>query len=331
VAFLEGLLIVARDGNLRTILLIMAASWLLLGALDIFYAVLAIDVLSLGDPGVGFLGAATGVGALLGSAVAVTLVGFRRLGRPLVLAGLAYGGAIVVAGLQPHSSAALLVVAGGGASVVYIASQTLVQRLAPPAVLSRAFGALEGVTMLATGVGALLVPVLIAAGGPTGGLVIAGLVVPVVVLASYRALQRIDRSAVLREREIELLRGDPIFAPLGPLIERIAASLSPVRAGPGTDIIRQGDPGDRFYLIGTGTLEVRIDDRPVGHLGPGESFGEIALLRNVPRTATVRATDEVELFALERDVFLEAVTGRPRSRARAAAVAAARLQAGVER
>ena len=69
-----------------------------------------------------------------------------------------------------------------------------------------------------------------------------------------------------------------------------------------------------------------MDGRPSAPLGAGEFFGEIALLRDVPRTATVTAATETELYALERDDFLAAVGGHPDSSAAARAVVRARLE-----
>jgi CRP-like cAMP-binding protein len=111
-----------------------------------------------------------------------------------------------------------------------------------------------------------------------------------------------------------MLRGEPIFAPLSPpALEQLAASLVPTHAHARSIVIRQGEPGEHFYLVVDGRLAVEVDGRQVRELGPGDSFGEIALLRNVPRTATVRALEDGELLALQRRAFLEAVTGQPAS------------------
>jgi CRP-like cAMP-binding protein len=126
--------------------------------------------------------------------------------------------------------------------------------------------------------------------------------------------------------DVALLQGVDIFAPLGPVeIERLAEALEPVRVAAGEIVVRQGEPGDRFYLVVAGTVEVEIDGAIVREEGPGDYFGEIALLRDTPRTATVVARTEVELRALRRDVFLSAVTGHSASAAAADAVAGSRL------
>jgi CRP-like cAMP-binding protein len=139
--------------------------------------------------------------------------------------------------------------------------------------------------------------------------VVSGLLLPVLVLPSWPTLRTLDWIAVPTER-IDLLRANPIFRPLPEAtIESLARALGEVTAGPGDVVIRQGDPGDRFYLIESGAVEVLVDGEFVGELGAGESFGEIALLRDVPRTATVQAKEDLRLLALERDDFVPAVAG----------------------
>jgi CRP-like cAMP-binding protein len=109
------------------------------------------------------------------------------------------------------------------------------------------------------------------------------------------------------------------------VVEQLAARLVPVQARAGEEIIRRGDQGDRFYVVGSGEVEVLLDGQPPRREGPGSYFGEIALLRDVPRTATVRAATDVELFALDRDDFLPAVTGHGGSSEAAEAVIGSRL------
>jgi CRP-like cAMP-binding protein len=117
-----------------------------------------------------------------------------------------------------------------------------------------------------------------------------------------------------------------MFAPLSVAAkEFVASSLIPMTVSPGTEIIRQGDGGDRFYVVVDGDAEVTRDGRHVVDRGPGDYFGEIALLRNVPRTATVTARTPMELYGLDRDDFLAAVTGHSAGRAASEAVVVERL------
>jgi CRP-like cAMP-binding protein len=143
---------------------------------------------------------------------------------------------------------------------------------------------------------------------------------------TWRRIKALDAEVMTPTRELGLLHSISIFTPLpAPALDQLASSLIPVTATAGTEIIRQGGHGDRFYIVDSGEVEVVTDGQEAGTLGPGEYFGEIALLRDVPRTATVRAKTDVRLSALERDEFLSAVTGHPASAEAADAVVATRL------
>jgi hypothetical protein len=158
--------------------------------------------------------------------------------------------------------------------------------------------------------GAIAAPLLLNLLGTRGALIVAGALLPVVVIPAWPRLNAIDRAAQVPVERLEILRANPIFAPLpGSTLEQLAGALDDVRATPAEEIVRQGEPGDRFYLIKEGTLDVYVDGKPVHSLGPGDSFGEIALLRDVPRTATVTARTEAALYALDRRHFLAAVAG----------------------
>ena len=330
-----GVATVARDRQLRWIVVILAMVSGLVGALDILYAVLAIDVLDIGDAGIGFLGAATGLGAMAGSAVAVVLVGRQRLAVPLLLATSIFGVAVAAAGVAPGvvMVVALLVVGGIGSSVAYVAIQTATQRTAGDDVMSRVFGVEEAAMMAAGCLGALAVPLLLAVVQPSGAMLIAGLTLPLVALIAARTLVAADRAVLAHARELQVLQTIPMLMPLaGPVLERLAASATIRHAAAGDAIITAGEAGDTFFAIAVGAVEVTVPDAPHGaasqpprRLGPGDSFGEIALIRDVPRTATVRALEPTELVVLGRDPFLEALTGQPRSRSLAARTVAERL------
>jgi hypothetical protein len=183
----------------------------------------------------------------------------------------------------------------------------------------------------ALAVGSVLAPALIALAGQRGAFVVAGAMVMVVAAALWRPLRRGDDVGIARPRELALLRSQPIFAPLGPAaLEHLAAHLVPVHVNAGAVIIHQGQPGHHFFIVVEGRVAVDVDGRQVREEGPGESFGEIALLRDVPRTATVRAIQETELMSLDRRAFLEAVTGQPAAATAADAVVRGRLGAAPE-
>jgi hypothetical protein len=328
---LEGLRFLARSPWPRIVVVLMGAAAVIEGALDVLVMVVAIDLVGAGPTEVGALSSAAGAGGIIGAALAVTLVGRARLAGPFALGLLVWGMPVGLLGIVPGlaSGLALFLVAGAGRGALDIAGRTLLQRVTPDPALSGVFGALEGTYMGTIAIGSITVPLVIIAVGPHAALVVVGLWMPLIVAASWPSLRRADAAAVVHVRELTLLRAIPMFAPLAPpTIERLAANLTPVEAPAGRWIIREGEVGDRFYLVDEGELDVLIGDRIVRREGPGMSFGEIALLRDVPRTASVRAATDSRLLALDRDVFLSAVTGHPRSRTAAETVVTERLGAG---
>ena len=219
----------------------------------------------------------------------------------------------------------LLAVVGLGNTLVDVSAFTLLQRAVPDEVLARAFGAVQGLWVATIGIGSIVAPLLIAAVDIRGALLITGALLPILATLLRRRLAQLDAVPV-PERELELLRGIELFAPLPqPTQESLAQVLSPVRLASSDELFRQGDVGDRFYIVAEGDVEIVIDGRVVRETGPGGYFGEISLLRDVPRTATVRAKGDVELFALDRDDFIAAVTGHDASAEVADSVIATRL------
>jgi predicted MFS family arabinose efflux permease len=323
-----GLRAIVATPALLAVTATYAAQAAVAGALSVFTAVLAIDVLGLGNPGVGYLDAAFGIGAVAGGLVAAGLAGTRRLAAAFALGVLGWGVGVALLGATTSSALALILLAGVGVgnTVVDVAAVTLLQRSAPDAVLGRVFGALESVLLAAIGLGAVAAPIAIHIIGVRAALVLTGLVLPVVVLVSARRLLPLDRVEPEIARRVALLRSQRIFAPLpDATLEQLARRLDALPVSAGTDVIRQGDAGDRVYLVDAGALQVLVDGRPAPPLGAGELFGEIALLRDVQRTATVRAVSDCQLLTLGRDEFLAAVTGHPRSAAEADVVISARL------
>lgn len=329
-----GFRLAFRERQPRVVLAIIAAGSVLWGVLDVLLVVLAIDVLRIGDSGVGLLNAAVGAGGLLGAAAAsMALIGRRGLATPVMVGVLLWAIPLAVLGQFASVPVAigLLAVAGLGRMLLDTSSSTLLQRVAPDRMLARIFGMLEGVHMGSLAIGSILAPLLVAiAGEGTAFLVAAGAML-VTAAAAWPALRRLDTVGAARQQDVDLLRGIPMFEPLGPAaIDRLACALVPVHAHPGTVVVQQGDPGDHFYIVTSGRVVVSIDGRQVREEQAGESFGEIALLRSVPRTATVEAVEPTEMVLLERAPFLEAVTGLPASEAVAHAVADARLSGDAE-
>lgn len=307
------------------IALVLSAATTVIGALDILFVATAIDLLGASESWAGFMYAAFGLGGVVGALATVLLVGRRRMTPALAASAGLFGLPISAIGVIPATVSApvLFALSGAGFSVITVAGRTLLQRIAPEAALVRVFGVLEGLTMFSLAIGSLVTGALISAFGVAWALVLEGLLVPVVLLLVWVRLGALDRHARQPDPEaLALLRRLPIFAPLSaPSIERILAELNWLQVPSGHVLIREGDPGDRFYVLAEGRVEVSIDGEAVGVLGAGEHFGEIALLRSVPRTATVTALTPLRLIAIERERFLEAVTGHPQSQASAEAVA----------
>jgi MFS family permease len=312
---LEGFRELRRRPGARVLLGFVAGQTVVIGALDVLTVVLAYGALAMGPSGPGVLSAAVGVGGLVGAAATVTLIGRDRL-APAFFVGVVVIGvpiALVAFAGGPGPAIVLLGVAGVGKSFFDVTSRTLLQRSVDDDVLARVFGVQEGLGMAALGVGSVLAPVLVAVVGVDAAFMIAGLALPVVALLVVGRIRTVDRDAVVADpTDVALLRGTPVFAPLGlASLERIARNLVPIEVAPGGVVIKEGDPGDRFYVIAEGAVEVSRGGETLAKLGAGDLFGEIALLRNVPRTATVVALEPTSLRALERAQFLAAVTGSP--------------------
>jgi MFS family permease len=326
--FFGGFRAIAGDRNLALIVTLYGIQTLVAGALNVLIVVASLELLDLGESGVGFLNSAVGIGGLLGALAAFALIGRQRLASDFALGLVLWGIPIALIGIfpQPPVALILLAVVGIGNTVVDVAALTLLQRVVPDEVLTRVFGVVQSVFIGTVGLGAILAPLAIAAVGIRWALIITGTLLPLSAGLTWRRIKALDADVIAPTRELELLHSIPIFKPLpAPALDQLASSLVPVTATAGTEVIRQGDHGDRFYILTSGEVEVVSEGQDASTLGPGDYFGEIALLRDVPRTATVRAKTELQLYALERDEFLSAVTGHPASAEAADAVVANRL------
>jgi MFS family permease len=325
---MEGFRSVRHEPGVTLLVALISSEWLLRGALAVLIVVTALGLLHIGQSGVGFLNAAFGAGALVGALGSLALVGRRRLATPLGLGVVAWGIPIALIPIWPSqwTALSLLAVVGVANSLSDVAGYTLLQRIVPEPVLGRVLGVVEGTCWFTFGIGAIGAPLLISLVGVRWTLVVSGLALPVLIAFVWRRLERIDERATVPMERIELLGGVPMFAPLGPpTVERLASQLVELREPAGTTIIREGEPGDRFYVLAEGVVDVYAGGRRLSTLERGDYFGEIALLRDVPRTATVIARTDVLLYALEREEFLAAVTGHAKSRESAEAVISARL------
>jgi MFS family permease len=329
---LGGVRAIARVPALRLVVGLTSAQTLVAGAFEVLLVVVAFRLLDAGDSAVGWLNAAVGVGGVAGVVAVAALAGRKRLAGDLGLGVLLWGAPLALVAVWPNYGFTLLLfgVVGLANTIVDVAGMTLLQRSADDEVLGRVFGILESLVLATIALGALVAPGLVSGLGPTTALVVTGAFLPALLVPLWPALRRVDADARVPIESLELLRAIPIFAPLDPIaLERLALAAREFHVPPASAVVAQGEPGDLFFVIADGEAAVVVDGVEHGRLGRGGFFGEIALLRDVPRTATVRALSPLRLYALERDVFIEAVTGHAPSREAADRVVAERLPATV--
>jgi MFS family permease len=320
-----GFRTVARTPRARLVVSLIVAQTFVRGCLNVLIVVAAFRVLYGGAADVGYLTAAIGVGGLLGAIGAMTLGG-RRLAVSFGLSLVFWGVPLTLIASQPYFAGTLILLAivGAANSVEDVAVFTLLQRIIPNEMLTRVLGLIWGLAMGGVAIGSIAAPAVVSAIGPRPAFLLVGSILPLLALVTYRRLVEIDR-ALAPGAELELIERVPMFAPLSLATkERVASSLAPISVSAGELVIRAGDEGDRFYIVGDGELDIDSGGR---HSTAREAdyFGEIALLRNVPRTATVKAILDSHLYALQRDDFLGAVTGHRAAQAAGHAVADERL------
>jgi MFS family permease len=298
------------------------------GAVDVLAVIVALDLLGLGQGSVGYLNAAWGIGALLGGGALALLLERGQLAAGLLLGSLLAGGSLVLPGLWVVAAAAYLAWLGMGAGYTFVevAARTLLQRLGSDETLARALAFLEASRFAAMALGSIAVAGLVAVLGIRGTVIALGTLPPAFALIRWRGLRALEIGAPVEEGSYRLLRDHPIFAPL-PIdtLERLSHDLITLTPAAGEQIIVQGEEGDRFYLIAAGQVQVHVDGTFRHNQGEGECFGEIALLDDVPRTATVTALPDCRLLSLDRARFIAAVTGHRRSNEAAASVAQGRV------
>src|SRR5207247_259913 len=276
------------------------------GCLNVLIVVAAFQVFDGGAAQVGYLTAAIGAGGLIGALGAMTLGG-RRLAAPFGLSLVFWGVPIVLMAPRPCLAAAvfLLAIVGAANNVEDVAVFTLLQRLVPNEMLTRVLGLVWGLAMGGVAIGSIAAPLVVRAIGPRPAFVVVGSILPLLALFAYRKLIAIDRT-VAPAPELELIDRVPLFAPLSMATkEQVAASLLPLSVAAGDVVIQAGDTGDRFYIVRDGELDIVAE----GHhttAREADYFGEIALLRDVPRTATGKAAVDSNLSALQRADLLSA-------------------------
>jgi MFS family permease len=333
---LQGFATIAANRGLALITALGVVQTFTRGCLTVFTVVVAIDLLGTGDPGVGVLTAAVGAGGVVGSILAFGLVGRGRLALWFGVGVALFGAPLVGIGVIPHQAAAILLLGlvGIGNALIDVGGFTLLARLADETVLARMFASFEAILTLGVAAGGLVTPLAVDLLGVRPALVATGLLAPLAVAASWPALRRLNAEVRVRDADIETMR--PIHM-LGSLpvatIEQLAGALEHAEFEPGHSVFRQGERGDYFYIVDSGRAEVILDGSVVRTLGAGDCFGEIALLRDQPRTAGVRASADTHLRVsrLRRSAFLTAVTGYPAAAAAGEDLVQGRLEADAER
>jgi MFS family permease len=324
----EGIRQVASDTDQRLLVLMLGARYVMIGALDVLLVLLAIEVLGVGGSGAGYLTAAAGLGGVIGGALTILLVGRGRLSPWLSFGAITFGLGLLLTSVAPTAAAAagMMVICGISLALVEVAGRTLLQRIVPDEILAGVFGLVEGFAMAGLAIGSILPAVLVPRVGLDATFTIMAAILPVVAVVAWIRLAQAERRIRVPTQEIRLLRSLPLFAPVpAPALEAAARALVPVVLRAETEVIRQGDVGDRWYVVERGRLAVSQADQHLRELSRGDAFGEIALMRAVPRTATVTALTDVELQALDRDAFLLAITGTFEARATADRIAEAHL------
>jgi predicted MFS family arabinose efflux permease len=312
---LAGLRTVAGDSDARLVVGLLTVRMTIIGAADVLFVLIALELLGTGEPGAGILNAALGAGTIAGGALAIALIGRNGLAAVAAGGALLWGTSIALVGLTAISALApiLIIIGGAGLTIVDVAGRTILQRSIRDEVLARVFGLQESLAMAGLAIGSILVSVVVAVAGLGGAIAVAAALLPAAVVATWPRLAALDRRAPVPIQALTLLRRTRLFAPLPPpTLEAVARRGIWLTVTPGTIVIREGDPGDRYYVISSGGVRVEQGGRHTRDLvSPGTGFGEIALLRDVPRTATVTTTMETVLFAIDRSPFLVAVTGHP--------------------
>jgi MFS family permease len=319
---------VGQQPGATVVVVLMVAQAFVRGCLNVLIVVAAFELLGGGGGTVGVLTAAIGAGGVIGAVVSSTFHG-QRLARIFAISLFGWGIPIVL--LAPSSQLAgalvLLGIVGAANSVEDVSGFTLLQRAIRDDTLSGVLGLIWGAAMGALALGSVAAPVLVSELGARYAFVLVGFLLPVLTIAGFKRMRALDDVAAPTRQQL-LVDDVPMFAPLSLAAkERLATRLVALDVPAGATILRAGDVGDRFYLVDSGTVRIGREDGET-QSGPGDYFGEIALLRDIPRTATVTAASATRLYALERADFLAAVTGHALAEAAAQDIVDARLAGG---
>ena len=323
----EGIAYVAKHADLRMVMLLGCAQTVIAGASAVFVVAMAFEMLDLGAPGVGYLDGTLGLGALAGGFLALSRASRQRLATDFAWGVVLWSVPLVLVALWPTVGVALLVMAllGLANPLVDVNMDTLLQRLTPDRLLGRVFGALESALIGTMALGAAIMPVLMSLVGLRWSLAIIGLGMGATVLPARSRLLSLD-TRLRAPAALAILREIPMFSPLtATTLERLARQVREVSVPAGGAVFSEGDVGDTFYVIQSGEVEITQAGALLRVEDAGDHFGEIALLRDIPRTASATARVDCVLLALDQDAFLEAVTGNSDSQNAAEAIVSRRL------
>jgi hypothetical protein len=322
-----GFRAIARDRDLLVVTAEVSAQTIVAGASAVFTIVMAVKILGTGPQGVGYLDSMLGVGAIVGGFTAIARASRRKLAQDMTYGVMLWSLPLLLVTVWPSPVAAIaaVILLGFGNPLVDVNMETIIQRITPDAVMGRVFGALEACLISTMALGAALMPALVHWLGLRGALAGVGLGVAALAVLGLPRMRSLDLR-LRRPAGLDLLETIPMFAPLSPgVLESLARDLIPVSVAAGEVVLREGADSDRFYIIESGRVEVTQNGAVLRREDPGDFFGEIGLLRDVPRTATVTALEDTELLALGRKDFLAAVTGQTESRMAADAIVSRRL------
>jgi hypothetical protein len=326
----EGFTFMVREPALRLILVLTCAQTVVAGASAVFVVSIAFDLVDLGAQGVGYLDSALGLGALLGGFIAMSRASRNRLGGDFGLGVILWSLPLVLVAIWPTAAVALLVMAVLGVAnpLVDVNLDTMLQRLTPDRLLARVFGTVESAFIAFMALGAGIMPLLMEVFGIRWALAGLGVVIALMVVPALPRLHRLDET-LLAPDGLPLLQAIPMFAPLASTtLESLARQLTPVHVAAGAPVFVEGDIGDAFYVIESGEIQIGHGSTVLRNELPGDYFGEIALLRGVPRTADAIAVVDTVLRRLGRDTFLEAITGDTDAANAAESVVSRRLLTG---
>jgi MFS family permease len=307
-----GFRAIVADRDLATVIWLVAAQTIVAGASAVFLVVMAVDVVGTGAQGVGYLNSVLGVGAVLGGFLAIARATRHRLAQDMTTGVVLWAAPLLLVTAWPSPATVFAAVAllGLANPLVDVNMDTIVQRITPDAVMGRVFGALEACAIATMALGSFLMPLLLHFWSLRTSLLVIGLGVTLLALPFLPRMRRLD-GRLTPPPGLALLQGVPMFLPLTPAtVEGLARKLVRTPVVAGDVVLREGEDSDKFFIIDSGLVEVTHDGVVLRQEGPGEFFGEIGLLRDVPRTATVTAVEDTVLMVLGRDEFLAAVTGQ---------------------